>query len=74
MYKRSVKHTSELLHNLRGQFALIEVFADEGMLEDVFHNHAVVRVFLHDAQNEVLCIVANVNVLGEFHFVLHLNE
>lgn len=74
MYKRSVKDTSELLHDLRGQFALVEVLADEGVLEDIFHHHAVVRVLLHDTQNEVLGIVANVNVLREFHFVLHLNE
>jgi hypothetical protein len=74
MYKRSVKDTSELLHDLRGQFALIEILADKRVLEDILHNHSVVRVFLHDAQNEVLGVVGNVNVLGELHFVFHLNE
>ena len=74
MYKRSVKDTFELLHHLRSQFALVEILADEGMFEDILHYHAVVRVFLHDTQNEVLGIITNVNVLREFHFIFHLNQ
>lgn len=44
------------------------------MLEDVLHHHAVIRVLLHDAQNEILGIVSDINVLGEFDLVLDLGE
>ncbi len=71
---RSVENTAELLHDLRGQLALVKVLADKGMLEDVLHHHAVIRVLLHDAQNEILGIVSDINVLGEFDLVLDLGE
>jgi hypothetical protein len=71
---RSVENTAEILRDLRGQLALVEVFADKGMLEDVLHDHAVVRVLLHDAQDEILGIVSHVNVLRELDFVFDLGD
>lgn len=73
MYK-SAEHVPQLLEYLGCQLALVHVFADEGVLEDVLHRHAVIGVFLHYAQNEVLCIVAHVHVLRELHFVFDLSS
>lgn len=73
MYK-SVEHAAQLLEYFGRQFALVRVFANEGVLEDVLHHHAVVGVLLHYAQNEVLGIVAHVHVLRKLHFVLHLSS
>lgn len=50
------------------------MFADEGVLEDILHYHSIVRVLLHNAQNEVFCIITHINVLRKLHFIFHLNQ
>lgn len=46
-----VEHLLELLQNIATDPALVDVFCDEGVPQDIPHIHAVIWVFLANPQN-----------------------
>ena len=62
----------EFLDNFGSDLPLLEILGDEGVADDVPHLHPVVGVLLADLQDEVLPLLADVDVLWELDLVLDL--
>lgn len=44
------------------------------MFENVFYDHTIIRILLHDSKDKALCLIRNIYVFGKFHLVLYLHN
>jgi hypothetical protein len=68
------EEAAEFLIDFLGDFPVVTVLGDEGVAQDVLHLHAFVGILLADAEDEVLDVVGDIDVLRELDLVLDLGH